>query len=144
MSNTLKHTNTFQKPGIISLIMTLRFLLHKPAFTQASMAFNGQSKTCLIASPLLAVLVAHRVFAFWVGTCQKLELAHSIRAALPAVNWLQTNCPPFHHYRLWPFLSFISGVNTSGLFVTGDSDINMRATFISHDVIVHLSPNTDK
>ena len=30
---------------------------------------------CPIASPLLAVLVAHQVFAFWVGNCQKLELA---------------------------------------------------------------------
>ena len=32
-------------------------------------------KTCPIASPPLVVLVAHQVFAFWVGNCQKLEVA---------------------------------------------------------------------
>ena len=47
-------------------------------------AFDGLSKMCPIASPLLAVLllVAHRVFAFWVGNCHKLELA-PIRYVLP-------------------------------------------------------------
>ena len=43
--------------------------------TQASVGFDGLSKPCPIAIPLLAVLVAHQVFAFWVGNCQKLELA---------------------------------------------------------------------
>ena len=48
-----------------------------PAPTQVSVAFDGLPKTCPIASPPLVVLVvvAHRVFAFWVGNCQKLEVA---------------------------------------------------------------------
>ena len=43
--------------------------------TQTSVAFEGLPKMCPIASSPLVVLVAHRVFAFWVGNCQKLEVA---------------------------------------------------------------------
>ena len=45
--------------------------------TQASVAFDGLPKTCPIASPslVLVVVLAHRVFAFWVGNCQTLEVA---------------------------------------------------------------------
>ena len=39
------------------------------------MVFDGLPKTCPIASPPLGKVVAHRVFAFWVGNCQNLELA---------------------------------------------------------------------
>ena len=67
--------------------------------TQASVAFDGLPKTCPIASPLLVVLVANRVFAFWVGNCQ----SSPIRDVCPnSPNQQATDClpscPPFHHF----------------------------------------------
>ena len=64
--------------------------------TQESVAFDGLPKTCPIASPPLAVLVAHQGFVFWVGNCRKLEVA-PFESCVPTSSQLIAY-PVAHHF----------------------------------------------
>ena len=73
------------------------------------MVFDGLPKTCPIAIPSLAQLVTHRVFAFWVGNCQKLELApFDTCCPQPAGNRLPSQLPTVHHFGCVLVSSFAS------------------------------------
>ena len=77
--------------------------------TQASVFFDGLPKTCPIASPSLGKVVAHRVFAFWVGNCQNLEFA-PFDTCCPTSrqsigNWVVHRSP----LRLWKLDTMLKG-----------------------------------
>ena len=73
--NTLRGTIFEQNQYISAELDYFRWHKATSLCTQTSMVFDGLLKTYPTASPPLAQLVAHQVFSFWVGNCQKLELA---------------------------------------------------------------------